>query len=64
MGPALSAFVKFIDENYGPDKVVSLLHEVNVAPTLPKAVKQPGLPYNDLTKKWELWLKQLIESHS
>ncbi len=51
MGPALNAFVKFIDENYRPDKVVSLLHEVNVAPMLPKAIKQLGLSYNDLTKK-------------
>jgi hypothetical protein len=60
----LSAFVKFIDETYGPTQVVNLLHEVNVTPTLPEALKQLGLSYDDLTQKWEPWIKQLIESQS
>ena len=60
--PELSAFVKFIDETYGPTQVVNLLYEVNVAPTLPEAIKHLGLSFDDLKQKWEPWIKQLIES--
>ena len=64
IAPELSAFVKFVDETYGSAQVVNLLHEVNVAPTLPDAIKQRGLSFNDLEQKWESWIKQLVESQS
>ncbi len=60
----LAAFVKFIDERYGSDKVARLLNEVNVAPTLPDAIKKLGLSYDDLKHQWNSWIKQLVESQS
>jgi hypothetical protein len=62
--PELSAFIKFIDETYGPTQVVNLLYEVNVAPTLPEAIKHLGLSFDDLKQKWEPWIEQLVESQS
>ncbi len=59
-----SAFIKFMAETYGPDQVLNLLPQVNVAPSLPEAIKQLGLSYTEMQQKWQTWIKQLVESQS
>ena len=62
--PEASAFVKFVAETYGPEQVLHLLRQVNTAPSVEIAVKQMGLSYPELQQKWEIWLKQLVDSQS
>jgi hypothetical protein len=59
-----SAFVKFMADTYGPDQVLKLLPQINTAPSLAEAIKQMGLSYTELQQKWQVWIKQLVESQS
>ena len=62
--PEASALIEFIDEQYGADKVVELLHALRSTSTLPDAIKSIGLPYTEFKQSWTVWSEQLVKSHS
>ena len=62
--PEASAVIKFIDEKYGADTVVGLLHALRSTSTLPGAIQSLGLPYADFKQSWAIWSEQLAASHS
>lgn len=53
-----TALVSFLDEQYGADKVVALLHTLGQTSSLPDAIKRLDLPDRDFEKEWRAWLKQ------
>jgi hypothetical protein len=53
-----TALIDFIDEQYGADKVIELLHVLGVAGSLPDAFDRIGLPYPQFKQDWQAWLKQ------
>jgi hypothetical protein len=62
--PEASALIKFIDEKYGADQVVGLLHALRSTSTLPDAIKSIGLSYTEFKQSWTTWSEQLAKSHS
>ncbi len=55
-----AALIAFLDEQYGPTKVVTLLHTMSDVGSLPDLVKALGLSYPDFQDQWRTWLKQVI----
>lgn len=55
-----TALIAFLDEQYGADKVVTLLHNLSEAGSLPDVVKIMGLSYPDFQQQWRTWLTQVI----
>jgi hypothetical protein len=53
------ALIRFIDETYGAEKVVQLLHTLGQAGSLPGLLEAIGLPDTDFNPKWQAWLKRL-----
>ncbi len=53
-----AALIAFLDERYGPAKVVTLLHTMSDVGSLPDLVKVLGLSYPDVQDQWQTWLKQ------
>ena len=52
------ALIEFMDQKYGAGTVVSFLHVLNSAQSLPEAIADIGLPYDTFKQNWQAWLKQ------
>ncbi len=57
-----TVLVQFIDEHYGPDKIIALVRAVREADSLPAALEASGLSYADIAAQWTAWLKKSVGS--
>jgi hypothetical protein len=53
-----AALIRFIDDQYGPAKVVQFLHTLGQVSTMSAAIDRLGLSYPRFKLAWQAWLKQ------
>jgi hypothetical protein len=59
-----TAFITFVDQRYGSDKVVAFLHILGQTASLPEAIERIGLHFSAFKAAWQSWLTQFNASQS
>jgi hypothetical protein len=58
-----TALIVFIDEHYGADQVVTLLHTLGQVASLSDVLQRMGVSYPDFQQQWRVWLKQIVAAN-